>query len=146
MLAVTTMPKQAPLRLIKRCRLYLKRGDWKESVPITRGIYVLYRQGTPSGTKKKVFEVVYIGVGGIAKSAKSGVRHRIRNHEETKPEWTHYSFFEVHDNVSREEILELEALFLQIFRHDPQIRLANLQRGSRIFKSLSTKSAWRNID
>jgi hypothetical protein len=30
----------------------------------------------------------------------------------------------VHDNVSREEILELESFLLAIFRHDPRIQLA----------------------
>src|SRR5258708_13406543 len=94
MLAVTTMPKQAPLRLIKRCRLYLKRGDWKESAPITRGIYVLSRQGTPSGTKKKVFKVVYIGVGALQKTTQPGVGQIIRNTDETNPTAPRFPYFQ----------------------------------------------------
>jgi len=134
------MPKQAPLRLIKRCRLHLERDDWK--IPsVTRGIYVLYRAGAGHGKKKK-FEVFYIGVGGVSKNASSGVGGRIKHHAKTKSKWTHYSFFEVHDNISREEILELEALFLRIFRHDPRIKLANVQLGSKILKRLSKDSAW----
>jgi hypothetical protein len=85
-----------------------------------------------------MFDALYIGVGGVSRKATSGIRSRLRSHDKNKQEWTHYSFFEVHDNISREEILELEGLFLWIFRHDSRVRLANVQRGSRIFKSLSS--------
>lgn len=139
------MPKQAPLKLIKRCRLYLRRGDWTSIPHVTRGIYALYQAGR-GRSKKRVFKVVYIGVGGVSKNAKTGVGGRIRHHDKTYDEddWTHYSFFEVHDNVSREEILELEGLFLRVFRHDRRVELANVQLGSRTLKSLSKNSspAW----
>jgi hypothetical protein len=137
------MPPQAPLSFIKRCRLYLPRREW-EIPHITRGIYVLYRK--KSGRRKtKVYEVFYIGVGGVSKKAKSGIGARIKNHDKTKEDWTHYSFFEVHDNISREEILELEGLFLRIFRHDTRVRLDNKQLGSAILRRLSKRSspAWR---
>lgn len=133
------MPKQAPLRLIKRCRLYVSRGEWKIH-HVTRGVYVLYKK-KPRRRKEKIYEVFYIGVGGVAKNARSGIRARIRNHHKTKKDgWTHYSFFEVHDNVSREEILELEGLFLRIFRHDPRVKLDNVQLGSTILRRLSKDS------
>jgi hypothetical protein len=134
------MPKQAPLRLIKRCRLYLPRGQWK--IPrVTRGIYVLYQQ-KPRRGKEKTYEVFYIGVAGVSKSGKSGIGGRIKSHHKTKKTgWTHYSFFEVHDNVSREEILELEGLFLRVFRHDPRVKLDNVQLGSATLWSLSKDSA-----
>lgn len=108
---------------------------------ITRGIYVLYRAKS-SRRAKKIFEVFYIGVGGVSRKPKSGVGGRIKNHDKTKDDWTHYSVFEVHDNISREEILELEGLLLRIFRHDPRVKLANRQLGSRIFKSLSKTTMW----
>ncbi len=138
------MPKQAPLRLIKRCKLYQLRGDWNPIPPITRGVYVLYRAGRPRNGRKRIFEVAYIGVGGVSTAPRSGVATRIRSHHKTKDDWTHYSFFEVHDNISREEILELEGLLLRIFRHDPRIRLANVQLGSKVLWSLSQKRAWRS--
>jgi hypothetical protein len=137
------MPKQAPLRLIKRCRLYCPKHTCMTDGYIpstTRGVYVLYKD--KSRGKKKKFEVFYIGVGGIAKDATSGVGRRIRNHRENKQRWTHYSLFEVHDNVSREEILEIEQLFLRMFRHDNRIKLDNIQHGSAVFKRLSRKSQW----
>jgi hypothetical protein len=138
------MPKQSPLRLIKRCRLSLKQGDW-QIPPITRGIYVLYREGLGHG-KRRILRCFYIGVGGISKNAAgSGVGGRIKHHaksESKRHKWTHYSFFEVHDNISREEILELEGLFLRIFQHDPRIKLANVQLDSKTLKRLSGESAW----
>ena len=134
------MPKQAPLRLVKRCRFYLPRGQWK--IPrVTRGIYVLYPK-KPRRGKEKTYEVFYVGVASDSKNGTSGIRARIRTHHKTKKTgWTHYSFFEVHDNVSREEILELEGLFLRIFRHDPRVKLDNVRLGSQILWSLSNDSA-----
>jgi hypothetical protein len=136
------MPRQAPLRLIKRCRLYVPRGEWKIP-PVTRGMYVLYNK---KPRRKKTFEVFYIGVGGVSEKARSGVGARIKNHDKTKEGWTHYSFFEVHDNVSHKEILELEGLFLRVFRHDLRVKLDNKQRGSVILRKLSKDSsrAWRS--
>lgn len=136
------MPQQAPFRLIKRCRLHERRGDWKAIPPITRGIYVLYRKRSGLKGGKPIFEVAYIGVGGVSKTAKSGIGGRIKGHHKTKDDWTHYSFFEVHDNISREEILELEGLLLRIFRHDPRIKLANVQLGSRLLRNLSKGGVW----
>jgi hypothetical protein len=134
-----SMPKQAPLRLIKRCRLYIPRGELK--IPsITRGMYVLYKE-KPGRNKKKTYEVFYIGVGGVSAKARTGLGRRIKNHAKTKEGWTHYSFFEVHDNVSHKEILELEGLFLRVFRDDPRVKLDNKQHGATILKRLSKDSA-----
>ena|SRR5438552_947521 len=135
------MPKQAPLKLIKRCRFYKRRGDWKPIPPVTRGVYVLYRERPARGAGKQ-FEVAYIGVGGVSKVAQTGIGGRIKEHHKTKEDWTHYSFFEVHDNVSRDEILELEGLLLSIFRHDQRIKLANVQLSSKALQSLSKSEAW----
>jgi hypothetical protein len=92
--------------------------------------------------KKLIFDVTYIGGGGTGKNPTSGIGRRLRSHDKNKPKWTHYSFFEVHDNVSREEILELESLFLRIFRNDSRVKLANVMFGSKVFKTLSKDRAW----
>jgi hypothetical protein len=133
------MPKQSPLRLVKGCRLYERRGDWGPIPPVARGLYVLYKTRLGANGRQRIFKVTYIGVGGISKTAKSGIGGRIKGHHKSKSKsaWSHYSFFEVHDNVSREEILELEGLLLHIFRDDPRIKLANVQFGSSTFKTLS---------
>lgn len=70
---------------------------------------------------------------------------RIKQHDKTmdKDKWTHYFFFEVHDNISCEEILEIEDLLLRIFRHDPRVKLENVRLGSRVWRrSLSRTEAW----
>src|SRR5690606_32954607 len=116
----STMPEQAPFRLIKRWRRYQPRGDWSSVPNRTRGVYILYRS---KGDKK--YEVVYIGVAGVSATGRGGIKRRLRSHDRKKKGWTHYSFFEVHDNVFTDDIRELEALLLGIFRHDPRIKLLN---------------------
>lgn len=145
------MPKQSPLRLIKRWRRYEPRGIWAYLPHLTRGIYILYKQEgagrADSRKRKKIFKVIYIGVAGVAKEPKSGIGGRLRQHDKSwgAGEWTHYSFFEVHDNVSREEILELENFLLAIFRHDPRIELANKQKSSEQLGQLRKKGAWPEV-
>ncbi len=134
------MPKQSLLRLIKRWRRYEQRGDWKYLRPITRGVYVLYKQDG-----KKIFRVIYIGVAGIAEEPKSGIGGRLRQHDKEKSGWTHYSFFEVHDNISREEILEFESLLLAVFRHDPRIKLENKVTSSKRLRQLRMTPAWPDV-
>jgi hypothetical protein len=127
------MSKQSLLRLIKRWRRYEDRGDWEPIPHKARGLYVLYKEGPAnrdSKDKTRVMQVAYIGIAGIGKRLTTGIGARLRNHDKSKKDWTHYSFFEVHDNVTREDIRELESLLLVIFRHDPRIELANKYRGS----------------
>src|SRR5690348_15611332 len=113
------MPKQSLLRLIKRWKRYEPRGNRSRVARDTRGVYVLYRQ------RKTRFEVVYLGVAGIGPTGGGGVRSRLRSHNRRKKNWTHFSYFEVHDNITKEEIREIEALLLGIFSDDSRINLAN---------------------
>ena len=52
--------------------------------------------------------------------------------------------FEVHDNVSREEIREIEVLLLAIFRHDPNVDLANKHKGSKKLSQLRQRKLWKD--
>lgn len=126
------MPEQSPLRLIKLWKRHQVRKQWKGVPPKTRGLYVLYqnRKGT------EAYEVVYIGIAGIGNKGRSGIRGRLKSHDRNKKNWTHYSFFEVHDNVFTEEIRELEILLLGIFCDDPRIKLLNMQTGSKKLSQL----------
>jgi hypothetical protein len=133
------MPPQSLLRIIKRWRRYEPRGDWRFVRPITRGAYVLYL------LKRGQYRVVYIGVAGLSKGQKSGIASRLRNHHKKRKNWTHYSFFEVHDNVPYDEIRELESLLLSIFRHDDRIGLENKQKSSTAFWKLRKTEAWKDI-
>jgi hypothetical protein len=133
------MPEQALLKIVKRWRRYVPREKWSEVPLKTRGFYVLYRNKSNSTTH---FEVVYIGVAGVGKKLRRGIVGRLRSHNKRIEGWTHYSFFEVHDNVTREDIKELESLLLSIFRHDPRIELENVQRSSRALYKLRQRKLW----
>jgi hypothetical protein len=94
------MPLQSRLRLIKRSRLYEYRGDFRGVPPVTRGVYVLYRERLPKRKSgRPIYEVSHIGVAGVATEATTGMSSRLKNHHKNKAGWTHYSIFEVHDNV-----------------------------------------------
>jgi hypothetical protein len=131
------MPRQAPLRTIKRWKRYEPRNNWRLVPKNTRGLYVLYRQ------RGSDYEVRYIGVAGISPSGGGGIRSRIKIHSAKKRGWTHFSLFEVHDNILKEEIRELEALLLGIFRHDSRIQLSHKQKGSVKLYQLRKRAHWK---
>ena len=131
------MPQQAPLRLIKRWRQYAGKETVSDVPPITRGVYVLYQREAGH------YKVSYVGVGGLRVNAKSAVASRLRSHVKHKENWNHYSVFEVHDNVTSDEIRELEALLLGIFRHDPRIQLSNTQLGSKRLWETKVGADWK---
>jgi len=133
------MPEQSLLRIVKRWRRYEVRGDWGSVPRKTRGFYVLYRQGKKSANH---FEVVYIGVAGLGTAVRQGIVGRLRAHDRRMRNWTHYSFLEAHDNVTRDDLRELESLLLSIFRHDPRIKLANVQKSSRTLYKLRQRKMW----
>ena len=133
------MTEQALLKTIKRWKRYLKRGDWAAVPKQTRGFYVLYRKGR--GVR---YDVVYIGVAGLGEKVKRGIVGRLKTHHKRIKDWSHFSFFEVHDNVTREDIRELESLLLSIFRHDPRIKLENIQKSSRTLYKLRQRKTWLN--
>jgi hypothetical protein len=132
------MPQQSPLRLIKHWRQYAERKTVRDVPPITRGVYVLYRENSGD------YEVYYIGVGGLKVNATSAVTSRLKSHAKHKEDWSHYSVFEVHDNVTHDEIRELEALLLGIFRHDSRIQLSNTQLGSKKLKQIRVDANWES--
>jgi hypothetical protein len=129
------MPKQSPLCIVKRWKKYVpKEGSSSEVPRMTRGFYVLYKQRT-----RGHYEVRYIGIGGLG--SKSAIGGRIKSHVK-RTDWSHFSFFEVHDNISAEEIRELEGLLLAIFADDSRIELSNVQKGSRKFSAARKAALW----
>ena len=115
---------ESPLRLIKRCAEYQPMARI-ENMPLKRrGVYVLYkkRRGQDS------YSVVYIGM------ATSTIRGRLLSHRRHKATlWTHFSVFEVQDNIRDEEIVELEGLFRHFYKKDPEANRLNKQQA---FKKL----------
>jgi hypothetical protein len=139
------MPKQSPLRIVKRWKRYEPRQTARTLPGNTRGLYVLYRKKTDDE-----YEVVYIGVAGLGPDGGGGIRGRLRRHAVARrghrprntKDWTHYSAFEVHDNITSDEIRELEAVLLAIFRHDSRVGLANKQKGSKKLSDLRHRLQW----
>jgi len=123
---------QSTLRFIHRSAEFLDRERVSRLKDQLRGIYVLYKEASPERGKQK-FDVRYVGMS----AGKRGMKGRIRGHKRSKRkgnEWTHFSVFQVWDNVTDQEIAELEGLARHIFRKGPTAkRTMNMQRG---FKKL----------
>jgi len=78
------------------------------------------------------YDVVYIGMAAGEKTA--SIRGRLRVHQRRKGKlWTHFSAYEVWDNIREDEIQELEGLFRHIYRKDTKANSLNQQRA---FKKL----------
>jgi len=117
------------LRLIKRCAEFCKKKDITSIPGHTRGIYVLFKY-RPRLNK---YDVVYIGMAAGTKTA--SIRGRLRVHQRKKGKlWTHFSAFEVWDNIREDEIQELEGLFRHLYRKDTKANRLNQQRA---FKKLT---------
>ena len=112
----------SPLRLVKNATEFCEISMVSDIPPLTRGIYVLYKYRP----RIDQYDVVYVG---MARGEKSGMKGRIKSHIRTKEgEWTHFSCFEVWDNVRENEIEELEGIFRHIYRHDSKANRLNVQR------------------
>ena len=110
-------------------------------VPVrTRGIYVLYRNDAEND---RVYNVVHIG---MARGKKTGIRGRLIKHSKQKRDlWTHFSDFEVWDNIHEEEIEALEGLFRHLFRRDATANRLNKQKGYKKLGRIrrSTVQQWK---
>lgn len=100
-----------------------------------RGIYVLYVQEYVQD--KKYMNAVYVG---ITRGLAIGVKSRLRSHLKTKKDgWTHFSFFEVWDNIPKEQVEELEGLFLNIFGKDRNSLGLNVVKANTKLNSITRK-------
>ena len=121
---------QSELRLIRRCAEYVPKERLKLLPRRLRGVYVLYRRRRSPGKDK--YDVLYVGM--TSAGRRGGIRGRVSSHVKSKGElWTHFSAFEVWDNIRDDEIAELEGLFRHIYRRDTKASHLNVQRG---FKKL----------
>ena len=116
------------LRLIRNSVEFVHKSDWQAIPRGVRGIYVLYKLNSRTGS----YSVVYVGMSG---SDGGRVRGRIQSHVKKKAsQWSHFSVFEVWPNIQEQEIAELEGLFRHIYRRDVRANKLNLRRG---FKKLN---------
>ena len=99
-------------------------AELSKNIPYnTRGIYALLKRH--SGDR---YDVIYVGMSGRGKDP--GMWGRLGSHRRDKRlklKWTHFTLFEVHDNITAEEIRELEGLIRHMYRKDSQANRYNRQ-------------------
>ena len=118
---------QASLKLVKHCHECIPQSDIGKLKPGLRGLYVLFRRRKSRRRPKANYDVVYVGLAGL--SANSSIRGRLKRHRTKKRRlWTHCSVFEVHDNITPDELKEFEGLFRHIYRHDSRANRLNKQK------------------
>jgi len=130
---------QSELRLIKRCAEFIPKEKIKQFPRGLRGIYVLYEHDP----KRDKFNVRYVGMASAGR--KGGIRGRLVSHYKKRGSlWTHFSIFEVWDNIRDEEVTELEGLFRHIYKRDAQTNRLNVQRGFKKLRRIrqNNLSAW----
>lgn len=117
---------QSELRLIRRCAEYVSKDRLRSLPRGLRGIYVLFKHRRHSA--KDHYDVLYVGMARAGR--RGGIRGRLTSHSRKKGDlWTHFSAFEVWDNIRDEEVAELEGLFRHIYRRDTKANSLNIQRG-----------------
>ncbi len=126
---------RSKLRLIKNVLEYQSIDDIFRVPVQTRGVYALYQYNK----RRDTYDVVYIG---MARGDKTGIRGRLNKHSKRKRGlWTHYSAYEVWDNVSEVEVEELEGLFRHMFKYDSKANRLNKQKGYKKLAHLSRKTS-----
>lgn len=113
---------KSEMRLIKSALEYQPIETLKSVPAGVRGIYSLYEK------RDGFFDLVYIGMSGREQSGR--IRSRLYQHSRSKSKsmsWTHYSYYEVWDNISDTEIREMEGLFRQLYRFDERANRLNRQ-------------------
>ena len=116
--------------LFKSFHEYVPLDRIKDLKPGMRGIYALYQEVGKSRN------LMYVGM------TDGGAKGRIGRHSAGKKTglWSHCSIFEVWDNITQEQIDELEALFRHALRLDDSASSLNIQKGSAIFRRLKKET------
>ena len=98
--------------LFKNCVEYVPLDQIKTHIGLNiRGVYILY--DSPGG---KEMNVVYIG---MSPGQKVGMGARLESHVKEKPDlWTHFSAYEVWDNITKAQVEELEGFFRHVYARD----------------------------
>jgi hypothetical protein len=125
---------QSELRLIKNVLEYIPIENTDLVPGRTRGIYALYKRSR----NRKNYDLVYVG---MARGSKTGIKGRLISHKKSKSNlWTHFSIFEVWDNIGESEIEELEGLFRHLFKFDAKANSLNKQRGYKKLRKVRRKT------
>jgi hypothetical protein len=136
------MPQASKCKFIKHVAEFVDSRLSKNIPRDTRGIYALLKK------HGEQYDVVYVGM------TSDGMYSRLGQHRRDwlQSEWTHFTIFEVHDNITDEEIRELEGLFRHLYRKDSKTNRHNSQLRHMPFRDPSiwlpdkkqSKSAWKS--
>ena len=132
---------------ISHCRWFRRAAEFlpKAEIPHipkgTRGLYALFRYRR----KMDCYDVVYVG---LASGPRAGVAGRLRSHARSKvkaSQWTHFSVFEVWDNVWEPEVAELEGVFRHVYSKDRKANRLNIQRSFKPLKRIRVQdiTTWK---
>lgn len=135
--------QKSELRLIKNVLEYIPQKEVDVIPKRTRGIYVLYKRKGAKKAQSHHYDFVYIGM------ASTGIGGRIRKHKKYKGHlWTHFSLFEVWDNISDQEIEELEGLFRHLYRFDSKANALNVQKAYKKLGKIRkrTEEEWLDVE
>ena len=126
------------LQLIKNSLEYLSKDELNRIPKNTRGIYALYKRRGKASEQDHHYDFVYVG---MARGAKASIKGRIRSHIKNKGNlWSHFSVFEVWDNIREEEVEELEGLFRHLYQFDSKANSLNKQKGYKKLKKLTKRT------
>lgn len=126
----------SPCYLFKNALVYLPIEKIRSVPKRTRGLYVLYKEADEN------MDVVYVG---MARGERSGMQGRLLSHKRSKKGlWSHFSVFEVWNNISETQVEELEGLFRHIYRHDAKANMLNKQKTHKPIQAITRKdiSKW----
>jgi hypothetical protein len=85
----------------------------------------------------------------MSSGEKYQVRSRLLTHEKSKSGlWTHFSVYEVWDNITKAQVVELEGLFRHVYREDKTGKSLNIQKKSTLIAGIQRQpEKWiRTID
>jgi len=126
--------RQATSLLFKSFHEFVSADEISSLPKKIRGLYALYRK-----EKNDCMNLMYVGM------TDAGAKGRLFSHSKGSKvdQWTHCSVYEVWDNITQEQIAELEALFRHTLRKDAAASSLNVQRESAIFRKLRQETAKR---
>lgn len=127
-------------KFIKRIAEFQPQDQIKHIPGNTRGIYALLNKSKVS------FDVVYVG---LSAGERAGMQSRMKAHRRSKRfKWTHFTVLEAHDNITRQEIKELEGLLRLIYRKDTRSNKLNKQLRYKPFRKITKKDilSWKKTN
>jgi hypothetical protein len=126
----------SPSYLFKNSLEYVPSSDIRRSVPAdVRGVYVLY-----DFSDGKHMNVVYVG---MSRGEKYTIGNRLLRHKTNKNNlWTHFSVYEVWDNITSAQVEELEGFFRHVFARDAVANKLAKQRRSGTIEKIKRTNQW----